>query len=421
MRIMMLTDLYAPVIGGLEIHVRNLAAGLVARGHTVAVVTQAHPDAPSFEIEASGVRVHRIGGTLQRIGALFSDGGRRFAPPFPDPEAMVALRRIIAAERPAIVHAHNWLVHSFLPLKRLSGAKLVVSLHDYSLACARKDLTYRGAPCSGPRLGKCFSCGCAHYGAAKGMITVGANFLTSAAERALVERFLPVSTAVARGNDLAGGRWPSEVIPNFIPDAVADERGDLSRYTDQLPAGPFILFVGALIPAKGIATLLDAYASLADAPPLVLIGATWPGSPTTFPPNVITLRDWPHDAVMAAWRRSSFGVVPSVWGEPCPTVALEAMAAGKAVVASRIGGLPDIIADGQTGTLVPPGDVAAWRAALADLIADPARAARFGAAGRERSRERFVASAVIPRIEGVYRQLVASPARRAVAAPATGD
>ena len=420
MQIMMLTDLYPPVIGGLEIHVRNLSAGLVALGHSVAVVTLAQPEAPAFEVDERGVRIYRISGTMQRAAGLFSDAGRRFAPPFPDPEALLAIKRIIAAEQPTIIHAHNWLVHSLLPLKRWSTAKLVVSMHDYSLACARKDLTYRGAPCDGPSFSKCLRCGAAHYGTLKGYGTVLTHRVASAAERALVDCFLPVSDAVAVGNGLTTGRQRYQVVPNFLPDDAATAQQSAAEFLTQLPAGPFLLFVGALIPAKGIDVLLDAYAGLTDAPPLVLIGATWPGSPTTFPPNVTTLRDWPHHAVMAAWRRSTIGLVPSIWGEPCPTVALEVMAAGKPLIASRIGGLTTIVAENETGLLVPPGDVAAWRTAIRTLLADPDRAARLGAAGRARVHQRFVASAVIPQIAGVYQQFLNTPTVREAPAPAMG-
>ena len=420
MQIMMLTDLYPPVIGGLEIHVRNLSAGLVALGHTVSVVTLAQPGTPPFEIDERGVRIYRISGTMQRAAGLFSDAGRRFAPPFPDPEAMLAIKRIIAVEQPTIIHAHNWLVHSLLPLKRWSRARLIVSLHNYSLACARKDLTYRGAPCDGPGAGKCLACGAAHYGTLKGYGTVLTHRLASAAERALVDYFLPVSEAVAHGNGLTTGRQRYQVVPNFLPDDAATEKQSADDYLTQLPEGPFLLFVGALIPAKGIEVLLAAYAGLTAAPPLVLIGATWPGSPTTFPPNVITLRDWPHHAVMAAWRRSLLGLVPSIWGEPCPTVALEAMAAGKPLIASRIGGLTTIVAEDETGLLVPPGDVAAWRTAIQTLLADPDRAARLGEAGRERVHQQFAASAVVPQIAGIYQQLLNEPTQREAQAPAIG-
>ncbi len=138
----------------------------------------------------------------------------------------------------------------------------------------------------------------------------------------------------------------------------------------------------------------------------MLIGYTLPETPKTFPPNVVVLKNWPHAAVMTAWRHSLAGIVPSIWPDPCPTVAMEAMAVGKPVIASRIGGLPDIVADGQTGILVPPRDADALRAALARLIDDPDLAARMGEAGRARVGA-FHASTVTAAIESVYAEVSA--------------
>src|SRR5919108_3633472 len=140
MRILMLAQFYYPSVGGgEETHVRTLSAALAARGHDVAVATFWNEGLAEFEIDR-GVRIYRIRSTVQRAGWLFSETERRHAPPFPDPEALWALRRVIAHEQPEIVHAHNWLVHSFLPLQAWSNAGLVVTLHDYSLSCAKKRL-----------------------------------------------------------------------------------------------------------------------------------------------------------------------------------------------------------------------------------------------------------------------------------------
>ncbi|HEY7413980.1 MAG TPA: glycosyltransferase, partial [Ktedonobacteraceae bacterium] len=126
MRILMLSQFYPPIIGGGAIHARALSVELVSRGHEVAVVTLWQPSQAEFDMD-QGVRVYRIHSSMQRVPRLFRDRGRPYAPPFPDPEAALALRRIIGQEQPDIVHAHNWLVHSFLPLKAWSGARLVVT------------------------------------------------------------------------------------------------------------------------------------------------------------------------------------------------------------------------------------------------------------------------------------------------------
>lgn len=405
MRILMLIDSYPPMIGGAQQYVRNLSIALVARGHDVSVATLTGDGLASYE-EDHGVRVYRLRGTLQRASRVFRD--RTYAPPIPDPELVRAIRDVIRRERPDVVHAHNWMGRSFLPLKHWSGARFVVSVHDYSLRCAAWILMRDGRPCTGPSLSKCLPCSAQHYdGRAKGAAVALGNWAMAAPERALVDMFVPVSEAVASGNGIPGGTRPYRIIPNFIPDDVGELYDE--GYRAQLPPDGYLLFVGSLTRQKGIETLLEAYAGLAVAPPLVLVGYTMPESPTSFPPNVIALKNWPHKAVMTAWRHSLAGVVPSIWPDPCPGVAMEAMATGRPVIAARIGGLPEIVADGETGLLVPPEDADALRAAMARLIADPALAARMGEAGRQRVR-RFHASTVVGQIESVYDEVCGIPA-----------
>ena len=151
--------------------------------------------------------------------------------------------------------------------------------------------------------------------------------------------------------------------------------------------------------------LLAAYQELSDPPPLVLIGPAGPFA-TEFPPGVTVLYDLPHAAVMAAWLRSTIGVVPSVFPDPCPTTAIEAMAAGVPVIATRVGGLPDIVADGETGRLVEVNDVTGLGAALVDLHNDPKSRLRMSNAGRERARL-FMAKSVIDRLEEIYHDVTA--------------
>jgi glycosyltransferase involved in cell wall biosynthesis len=405
----MLAQWYAPIIGGEENHVRGLAAALAARGHDVAVATLAHQDGPSMQPDGD-VRVHRIRATVQRLGRLFADERRQSAPPFPDPETVVALREIVRRERPDIVHAHNWLVHSYLPLHPGSGARLIMTLHDYSLVCAKKNLTFRGMPCSGPAFEKCLRCAAAHYGPAKGSVTAAGIRAMGVVERRAVDRFVAVSRAVADGNRLEASGLPYEVVPNFIPDdEPAAGPGD-TALLGLLPTEPYLLFVGGLARLKGVDVLLRAYRRLVAPPPLVLIGyrtSEHLASLENLPAGVTVLTDWPQTAVMEAWRRCLFGIVPSTWGEPCPTVALEAMAAGRALVTSRIGGLVDIVADGATGLLVEPADDARLADAITDLIHDSARRHLMGQAALARA-GMFRASAVVPRLEAVYREVLAA-------------
>jgi glycosyltransferase involved in cell wall biosynthesis len=402
-RILMLAQFYPPIVGGIERHVSSLGAALAARGHAVSVATLWHPGQSEFEMDGA-VAIYRIHGFVQRFARLYTTE-RKHSPPFPDPEAMLALRRVISHVRPEIIHAHNWMVYSFLPLKERGRAKLVVTLHDCGMTCVQMRMMYRDTElCSGPEFAKCLRCSVHHYGFLKGAITLLGNGVMNGFERSRVDMFLPVSHAIADANRLTGTNVPFQVVPNFVPDDVAAVQDQADPRLSQLPQDGFILQVGDLARDKGIGVLLDAYAGLASPPPLVVIGRRLAESPTAFPPNVTVIEGWPHALVMLAWRRSLFGTVPSMCLDACPTVTLEAMASGRPIVGSCIGGVVDQIVDGETGFLVPPGDVAALRQAMARLSADPALRVCMGEAAKRKVVE-FQSSVVVSQIEQVYRSL----------------
>jgi len=409
MRIVLLAQFYPPIIGGEERHVRNLAQALAHRGHSVAVVTIRQQGLDPFERDGP-VRVYRIGGTMQRIDMLFSERERRYAAPFADPELTFRLARIVGSENADIVHAHNWLLHSYLPLKRPRGPGLVVTLHDFSLVCVQKNMMRRGAPCSGPAMGKCLGCARDQYGMIKGGITAAANFASGLMERRLVDRFLAVSNAIAEGNRLKQAGVPFAVVPNF----VADDVGALGTEDDAriglLPADGFLLYVGDLRRLKGVHVLLEAYAMLREAPPLVLIGRRCEDTPRELPPNVTLFESWPHSAVMQALSRCLFGITPSVLPEACASVVIEAMVMGKPVVATAVGGTPDLVDHGRSGLLVRPGDARALSEAMRVLIENPDLRRKMAAAAAFKAKD-LTASAVVPRIEQIYTE-VASRNRR---------
>ena len=406
----MLAQFYPPVIGGEERHVVTLSEGLAARGHEVTIATLQHPDRPRM-VSDGRITVRSVRGTMQRAAALFSDAERPHAPPFPDPELTYELGRIVAAARPDVVHAHNWLSHSFLPLKRVSRAGFVVTLHDYSLVCARKNLMPGDVLCSGPALAKCLPCASAKYGRVVGSVTVAGTWLSGGLHRRVADRFIAVSRAVATNCNLVGGDVPYDILPTFIPDDVGVLKPGVEARLAALPPPGYLLYVGDLTRGKGVHVLLDAYARLADAPPLVMIGRRCPDMPTALPPNVTVHESWPHAAVMHAWSRCLFGIAPSVWAEACGTIVMEGNSVGRPMIASDIGGLSDLVEPGRTGLLTPAGDAAALAAAMQGLIDDPARRERMGEAARAHV-ERFMAKSIVPRIERIYREVASRPRRR---------
>jgi glycosyltransferase involved in cell wall biosynthesis len=93
-------------------------------------------------------------------------------------------------------------------------------------------------------------------------------------------------------------------------------------------------------------------------------------------------------------------------GEGFPNSIVEAMAAGRPIVATRVGGVPDAVTDGVSGLLVAPGSPEELAGALARILEDGALGARLAAAARDSARQRFAAGAVIPRLEAAYGSLI---------------
>jgi glycosyltransferase involved in cell wall biosynthesis len=416
MRILLLAQWYEPIIGGEEVHVRSLAHALASRGHEVVVAALAHPD--RAQVHADGpVEVHRLRASVQSLPWMFPDATRQSAPPLPDPALMRALRDLVRTRRFDIVHAHNWMLYSYLPIRERS-TPLLLTLHDYSFVCAKKVLLYRGAVCSGPGVAKCLGCVTEHYGIVKGPPTLAGLWAMHPVVRRRVDCIISVSKAVARRNgvDRLGAR--STIIPNFLPDDFGSSLGD-DAAPEALPPEPFILFVGSLSRIKGIEVLIEAYLQLPQGsrPPLVLIGYT--GTETLDvvrnpSPGVTVITNQPRTAVAAACERSLFLVLPSVSEEAFPLVALEAMAMGRPVIASAVGGLPEVVDDGETGLLTEPGDVAKLAAAMRSLLKDPARREALGRAARRRAGD-FRESDIVPRIEQLYARLLAG--RRSATVP----
>ncbi len=402
----MLAQTYSPVVGGEERLVEDLSRQLAGRGHEVTVATLRQPlgEPP----RGGAVRVELLESSVHSIPGIRTLEERRYAAPLPDPKTTAGLRRLLKRFQPDVVHAHNWLVNSYLPLARGAAAPLVLSLHDYGILCPTKRLFYKGEVCSGPGPLKCFNHCFEYYGAGKGTMVATGTRLSEPWVRRRVDMFLSVSSAVEELCRVRPGD-AHRIVPNFVgelPAAPADADEQLSF----LPAGDFVLYFGDVGEDKGAANLIAAHRELDDPPPLVLIGRHrmegLEGAPGVIAPGPL-----PHPLAIEALRRSLFSVAPSIWAEPFGIVALEAAAAGKPIVASDIGGLRDVVADGETGLLVPAGDRAALRGALGRMIGDAELRARMGAAAAERARL-FSPEAVVPQFEEAYRDAVAARLKR---------
>jgi glycosyltransferase involved in cell wall biosynthesis len=174
-----------------------------------------------------------------------------------------------------------------------------------------------------------------------------------------------------------------QVIPSGIdvPAAVAPETSP-----------PEVLYAGRLSPEKGVLELVEAARGLN----LVVAGD---GPLRDRVPGALGFV--PHDELEGLYKRAAVVACPS-HREGFGVVCMEAMAHGRPVVASAVGGFLDLVVDGETGLLVPPGDVGALRAALERLLGDADLRRRMGEAARERIRARFAWDAVTKATIALY-------------------
>ncbi len=183
------------------------------------------------------------------------------------------------------------------------------------------------------------------------------------------------------------------------------------------PARPSVIFVGRITRQKGVPVLLRAAAGLDPAAQLVLC-AGQPDTPELAAEveglvaelraarsGVIWIPEMlPKRAVIQLLSHATVFACPSLY-EPLGIVNLEAMACGTAVVGSAVGGIPEVVRDGETGLLVPPGDPAALAEAINVLVGDAERAAAMGRAGRDRAVAEFGWPQVAAQTVALYEEL----------------
>jgi len=186
-----------------------------------------------------------------------------------------------------------------------------------------------------------------------------------------------------------------------------------------------VILIARMIREKGIADFVAAARLLQGQAEFVLVGAPDPGNPNSISDS--ELRGWqdenvitwlgPRRDIAALLRTAHIAVQPSTYREGLPKSALEAMAAGKPLVATDIPGCREAVLDGVTGFLVPPGDPFALAEAIGKLIADAALRQKFGAAARARAEEYFSDSIICAQTLSVYEAMTAGATQPSVTDP----
>ncbi len=321
---------------------------------------------------------------------------------------MTARRNVegeLSRQAPSVIHIHDLLdVDWLLSLRKY--APIVWSVHNY-FGCMTGDKYFKpGQECTRPHGPGCiFNSvlrGCDHRRIPRPSLNAyrrTGNLLRAAQGANVVIVYSQFVRAQLRTNGVRDVR----VVPLFTPSVASIK---------PLPRRRHVMFSGRIVTQKGVDVLLKAVA-MRDDITVHICGDGWGMGRVQGLVERLKLGEqvrfegWqPATALARFYEMSDAVIVPSVWPEPFGLVGIEAMAHGRPVIASKTGGIPEWLSDGQTGLLVPPGDVAALDKAMSWMLDHPREAEEMGRAGAEDVANRYSASAFVAATAPVYEAAV---------------
>ena len=324
------------------------------------------------------------------------------------PQVGRAFAGFVDSFRPDLIHCHNIygrLTTSVLDQARRRGIPVVMTVHDLKLACPAYLGLRHGQPCLLCQDGGYWRCArykCHKSSAAASLAyTAEAYFARIARKYNAVARFLCPSRFI-QGVLLDAGVPAERVV--YHPNALQAD-----RYAPGPEPGEYLFYAGRLSSEKGLFTLLDAIESARL--PLRIAGA---GPLDHALRTRIQERRLPvrmegychHERLADLYRNAAFVVAPSEWYENAPMAVLEAFAYGKPVLASRIGGNPELVLEGQSGCLFAPGNAGDLASAAGAMWKDRPGLARMGRQARELVRQRFSCERRNEALLGIYREMI---------------
>jgi glycosyltransferase involved in cell wall biosynthesis len=371
-------------VGGPALHVTYLTEGLASRGYeTTLVAGDVGRGEESMEriTEQAGIEVVHLPGLSREVS------------PLRDPVAIRRLAGVIRRVRPDIVHTHTAKAGAVgRSAAVLSGAHRPAIVH-----------TFHGHVLRG------------YFGAAGTL----AFRLAETALAQVTDRLVAVSPQVR--DELVGLHVAPASKFEVVRLGIDLERrvafsGDRAEVRRRIGVGPesFVVgWFGRMTAVKRTADLLDGLAALRERGVDALLLLVGDGTDRERLERTAHRRGLARSVLflgyqedVAAWYAACDAVVLTSANEGTPVTLIEALAAGRAVVATRVGGVPDVVDDGETGFLVRAGDTHALAERLALLAADPVRAAAMGAEGRRRALERYAVTRLVDDVDALYRRLL---------------
>lgn len=389
-------------LGGAELYVHRLMQKQAEAGHEVHILsTRSSADLPSPDARYF---IHRY--DFSRSEGARKDAAKALAFLW-NREARRATERVLRELKPDVVHLHNIYHHfstSILEPIRRSRVPCVQTLHDLKLACPNYLMFTEGAICERCKGGRYWNPVLHHCVSTRTLpnVLLGAEMtfakVTQAYEKT-VRRFIAPSEFLA--NKMIEWGEPAEkfvVLPNPADVAPTPASG----------GGGYLIYAGRLTAQKGVETLIRASLAVPSQP--LKIAGTGPDEERlrhlvrSEHASHITFLGFVPPPELAEIRRSAEALVfPSAGYENSPLSVLEALGDGVPVLASDIGGVPEIVKDGENGLLAKPGDIAAWSDLLRrfrSLAPDERRL--MGERGRDHVRRRHDWAGHLAGLERIY-------------------
>lgn len=409
MRILFIGEYFHPVTpGGTPWSLRWLARDLVAAGHSVTIVTPHYGGSMAERVDGAVVLRFPFWRCLPAGPSLLRQ--RDLVTPRFHWRVARAVLSVARAVRPHVIHVveKHSLVGAWLAARWLR-VPVVVTLRDYGLLCpiATCLQTHDTVPvdCGSVKLQR----ECAgwyldayHGGASRWRrialrIQLAVLYADAVLKRLILRRVdavFGVSRSVLMIHRHAGalGHRPDRVTPNPV--------GSLLGGPAYVARVPYVLYVGKPSPGKGWSVFVGVARQLVSAKRVAFLAAGVDPEATPWP--VEGLGRLTPQELAELYRGAAVVVHPSVWPEPMSRVLLEAASVGCAIVATRVGGTPEVIEDGVTGLLVPRGDAPALAAAITRLLDDPVLARRLGAAAKATVEAAYGPDATVGRLIAAY-------------------
>ena len=315
---------------------------------------------------------------------------------------------ILEEWRPDVVHFHNtWplLTPAALRLSKRAGTAVVLTAHNTRFACPGGTCTIETHPAvNGLADNRCLagsSLRCALRHNPRGSLGESLAYgFAQDAQRSLhlvsrwVDEIIAPSTYVSEMLELAGAPMDRvTLIPHGVP-----ERAPASGEPR------FALYAGRITPEKGIGTLIEAAAAAPDVP--VAAAGEGPLLARLRASSIQHLGMLDREGMDRAMAEAAFTIIPSESHENLPYGVIESLAAGKPVIATEVGGLPEVVRDGETGLIIPPASPDALAEALRRLWSDPGLTKRLGENALRDARTRFRLDLQVERTTELYGRLV---------------